>query len=97
MRRQEVHHFSKVTAKGQVTLPAELRQKSGIKPGDLVELRAGEGDEGVVIEVRRRPSMIEATAGIARPKVPYRPPRWDEVEEIVKEEVGDRLHREMKQ
>jgi len=95
MPKEEVYHHSKVTAKGQVTLPAELRQLLGIRPGDLVELRRGRDGGDRVIEVRRRPSLIEATAGIARPKVPYRAPRWDEVEEIVKEEVSERLHREM--
>lgn len=94
MLGQQGHYYSKVTAKGQVTLPADLRQRVGIEPGDLVEVRVGVSDDPV-IEVRRRPSLIEATAGIARPKVPYQPLEWDEVEEIVKEEVAQRLYQEM--
>lgn len=94
---QEGHYYSKVTAKGQVTLPADLRQRLGIEPGDLVEVNAGEGEGGPVIEVRRRPSLIEATAGIARPKAGYRTPEWHEVEDIVKEEVARRIHRAMDQ
>ena len=29
-------HFSKLSSKGQVTIPFEIRKAMGIKPGDLV-------------------------------------------------------------
>lgn len=95
MQSHQCLFYSKVTAKGQITLPADLRQRLGVQPGDLVEVRAGQNEDGTVIEVRRRPSLIEATAGIARPKVSYATPEWHEVEEIVKEEVAHRLYQEM--
>ncbi|MDP2663696.1 MAG: AbrB/MazE/SpoVT family DNA-binding domain-containing protein [Dehalococcoidia bacterium] len=88
-------HYSKVTAKGQVTLPAELRDGLGVKPGDVVEIRAGKGADGAVVEVRRRTSAIEATAGIARPKGAHQAREWHEIEEIAKEEVAGRLYEEM--
>ncbi|MDO8672383.1 MAG: AbrB/MazE/SpoVT family DNA-binding domain-containing protein [Dehalococcoidia bacterium] len=91
---REDYYYSKVTAKGQVTLPAQLRQLLGIEPGDLVEVRAGKNEDTLVIEVRRRDSLIEATAGIARPKFAYEPLEWHEVEAIVKEEVGRRIYEE---
>lgn len=97
MREEQGQYYSKVTAKGQVTLPAELRQRLGIGPGDLVEVRPGQGEDGPVIEVRRRLSLIEATAGMARPKSPYRPPEWHEIEELVKDGVAQRLYQEMSQ
>ena len=42
-----------VSTKGQVTLPAELRSKLGIKPGDRVEM--SETEQGIV--VHRRPKL----------------------------------------
>ncbi|MBI2865637.1 MAG: AbrB/MazE/SpoVT family DNA-binding domain-containing protein [Chloroflexi bacterium] len=91
------NYYSEVTANGRITLPAELRQLLGMVPGDLVEVRASETGDSRVIEVRRCDSLIEATAGIARPKVPYTPPEWHEVERIVKEEIGRRVYEETDQ
>ena len=93
----EESYYSKVTAKGQVTLPVEVRQLLGIEPGDLVEVRAGGSKDNPVIEVRPRHSLIEATAGLARPKVPFKPRSWHEVEELVKDEVGRRVVEEIDQ
>lgn len=33
-----------VTIKGQITLPAEIRKKRGIKPGDKVQVREDKGE-----------------------------------------------------
>lgn len=41
-----------VTVKGQVTIPKKVRDASGIKPGDRVEVRARAGG-GVIIEKQR--------------------------------------------
>lgn len=32
-------YTAKVTSKGQVTLPAEMRRKLGLRPGDYLEIR----------------------------------------------------------
>jgi antitoxin PrlF len=48
-----------VTVKGQVTLPKKVRDAAGIKPGDLVEVRARPGG-GVIIEKPREPGDYEA-------------------------------------
>ena len=53
---------SAVTTKGQVTIPVELRQKLGIKPGD----RVGFVDEGGRIVLQRQETAIEATFGIVK-------------------------------
>ncbi len=39
--------MSKVTSKGQVTIPKPLRDKMGLRPGDEVEFE--ETDEGVLL------------------------------------------------
>jgi len=53
---------SSVTTKGQVTIPAELREKLGIKPGDRVGFVA-EGDR---IVLQRQETAIEAVFGIVK-------------------------------
>ena len=88
-------YYSKVTAKGQITLPTELRHRLGIRPGDLVEVTAEEKEGGTTIAVRRRRSLIDETAGIARPKAPYEPLEWEEVEEIIRDEVARHVYEEM--
>jgi len=44
---------AKVTAKGQITLPAKLRAKLGVEPGDAVLFNESE-DGGFRVETRRR-------------------------------------------
>jgi len=53
---------SSVTAKGQVTIPAELREKLGIKPGD----RVGFVDEGDKVLLQRQETAIESMFGIVK-------------------------------
>ncbi len=52
----------KVTSKGQVTIPKELREKMGIKPGDYLEVR--ESSEGYVIEKKLDKGKLEKYVGI---------------------------------
>lgn len=53
---------SSVTTKGQVTIPAELREKLGIKPGDKVGFIA-EGDR---ILIQRQDTAVESLFGIVK-------------------------------
>ncbi|MDP1612903.1 MAG: AbrB/MazE/SpoVT family DNA-binding domain-containing protein [Sulfuritalea sp.] len=53
---------SSVTTKGQVTIPIELREKLGIKPGD----RVGFVDEGGRILLQRQETAIEAVFGMVK-------------------------------
>ena len=53
---------SSVTTKGQVTIPAELREKLGIKPGDKVGFVA-EGDR---ILIQRQETAVESLFGIVK-------------------------------
>ena len=55
---------SSVTTKGQVTIPAELREKFGIKPGDKVGFVA-EGDR---ILIQRQDTAVESLFGIVKAK-----------------------------
>lgn len=53
---------SSVTTKGQVTIPVELRNKLGIKPGDRVSFVEAEGK----VEILRQENRITAAFGVLK-------------------------------
>ena len=55
---------SSVTTKGQVTIPADLREKLGIKPGD----RVGFVEKNGKVEIQRQENRISAAFGIIKAK-----------------------------
>lgn len=55
---------SSVTTKGQVTIPIELREKLGIKPGD----RVGFVTEGKRVLLQRQETAVEAVFGLVKAK-----------------------------
>lgn len=58
-------HTSTITSKGQVTIPAEMRKRLGLKAGDQVGFISD--DEG--IRVVPREHRIEAAFGLCKAKV----------------------------
>lgn len=59
--------LTKVTRKGQITLPAQIRRKLGIKEGDKVALSlADSGEAEVVLKPVR--SVAEMTFGAVTPR-----------------------------
>lgn len=73
---------AKVTSKGQVTLPKEVRERFGLKPGDEVEFFE---DEHGAIRVRRRqdPQRFERWRGYLKHLAGQDP------DEMVREMRGD--------
>ncbi len=63
----------KVTRKGQITLPAELRNKFEIKEGDIVYIN--EGEHG--LEILTPGDWVTRTAGMFRDYAGERPLEWD--------------------
>jgi antitoxin PrlF len=55
---------SSVTTKGQVTIPAELRDKLGIRPGDRVSFV----EIGGKVELQRQENRISAAFGVLKAK-----------------------------
>jgi AbrB family looped-hinge helix DNA binding protein len=53
---------SAVTTKGQVTIPAELREKFGIKPGDRVAF----AEDGGHIVLQRQENAVTSVFGIVK-------------------------------
>lgn len=55
--------MSRVTSKGQVTIPKEVREQLGIRPGDEIEFE--ETDEGYVIRKEVEENRFEKWRGVA--------------------------------
>ena len=69
---------STLTAKGQVTIPADVRKQLGLQPGD----RVGFIVEGGEVRLVRKESRIEAAFGICKVD---RSVSVEEMDEIVKQ------------
>lgn len=82
----------KVTRKGQITLPVELRKEFGIEEGDVLYVVRGERG----IEIRTPGSFVARTAGIFRDYAANTPPlEPDEIRDLAAQawvdEVVDEL------
>lgn len=80
----------KVTRKGQITLPAELRKKFEIEEGDIVYIR--EGEHG--LEILTPGDWVARTAGMFRDETREHPIEWDR-DEIWTEIARERLERSL--
>lgn len=72
---------SKLTAQGQISVPAEVRRRLGIGPGSVIEWE----EEGEKIVVRRKGKYT--SADIRRALFPDGPPKRVSIEEM-KEGIG---------
>jgi len=59
---------SKITSKGQITVPIEVRRILGVRPGD--RLRFESDTNGVHIRPVRSQSVFEKYRGIGNPGIP---------------------------
>jgi AbrB family looped-hinge helix DNA binding protein len=75
---------SKVTRKGQVTVPADVRKALGLQRGDRVSFFLYNGD----VRLKKSDSVIERTAGALRnPAVP--PMTERELKNAIGEAIAD--------
>jgi antitoxin PrlF len=58
---------AKVTSKGQVTIPREIRRRLGVRAGDRLEFE--EDGKGVRVRAVREESVFEKYAGIGNPGI----------------------------
>lgn len=83
---------TKITRKGQVTVPAEIRRALGLKEGDKVVFTL-EGDE---VRLARTGSVVERTAGIikkSRGRAPTERELKDFAEQAIADDVYERMNR----
>lgn len=79
---------SKVGQKGQITLPAELRQQLGIKPKDMVRI-VPDADG---LKVRRADPKLLRGYGAVQPH--SRPEDWQAIREAVEEGIAEEVMQE---
>ncbi len=72
---------STLTSKGQVTIPAEVRKRLGLHPGD----RVGFVVDGGEVRLVRKESRIEAAFGICKTDTSV---SLDDMERIIKQRAG---------
>ncbi len=72
---------STLTSKGQVTIPAGMRKRLGLHPGDRIAFIV-DGDE---VRLVRRENRIEAAFGICQPENSV---SVDDMEQIIKRRAG---------
>jgi antitoxin PrlF len=58
---------AKVTSKGQITVPREIRRRLGVRAGDKLEFE--EDGEGVRVTAVRNESVFEKYRGIGTPGI----------------------------
>jgi AbrB family looped-hinge helix DNA binding protein len=81
-------HFSSVSPKGQITLPAEIRRKLGIAPKDQVAITLVNG----TVQVMPAAERLRRHFGTVPPLRPARD--WKEVEAIAAEDHAEHAARE---
>ena len=74
---------SKITEKGQVTIPIELRRQLGLQPNDRVGFELEDG----AIRIRPLPSRVAQHFGIVPPT--SRPEDWSTVRERVERAIAE--------
>ena len=76
---------TRLTQKGQVTIPKEIRSHLGLKPRDLVRFEL----DGDVVKLKPAPSKLLKGYGAVAPR--HKPEDWQkvriEVEQAIAEEV----------
>jgi antitoxin PrlF len=58
---------AKLTSKGQITIPREIRRRLGVKAGDKLEFE--ENGNGVQVTAVRKESVFEKYRGIGTPGI----------------------------
>lgn len=85
----ELEHVRTVTAKGQVTIPAEIRRHLDIKPEGRVVFAV----EGGRVILYPAPETLESAFGAVEPL--HRPEGWQELRDRAIQEHAQRVARKM--
>ncbi|MEN0000134.1 MAG: type II toxin-antitoxin system PrlF family antitoxin [Pseudomonadota bacterium] len=78
---------SKITSKGQTTVPAEVREALGLKPGDQVDYVIEDG----TVELRKVPSALDLAGILYDPN--RKPLTIEDMNKAVEEAILERYER----
>ena len=79
---------TRLTQKGQITIPKEIRTRLGLKPKDLVRFEV----EGDVVRLKPAPSKLLEGYGAVAPR--KRPENWKEVRAEMEQAIAAEVQRE---
>jgi AbrB family looped-hinge helix DNA binding protein len=74
-------YTTKLTRKGQMTVPADVRRELGLCEGDRITVTSENG----VVTIRRAENVAERTAGIFHKYAIFPPPSAEELREMAAE------------
>jgi antitoxin PrlF len=80
-----------ITTKGQITVPAEIRKKLGVKAGDRLHFRLSDSGKLTVTPIRRR-SIFERLDELKLPSI-GRPVTQEDIDAAIEQEVSARYRR----
>jgi AbrB family looped-hinge helix DNA binding protein len=72
------NYYTKLTRKGQITVPADIRRELGLSEGDRITVSSEDG----VVTIRRADNVAERTAGIFHKYAIFPPPSAEELREM---------------
>jgi AbrB family looped-hinge helix DNA binding protein len=74
-----------ITSKGQITVPAEIREKLGVKAGDRLHFRLTESGKLTVTPIRRR-SIFDGLDELKLPSI-GRPVTKEDIDAAIEQEI----------
>jgi antitoxin PrlF len=77
-----------ITPKGQITVPAEIREKLGVKAGDRLHFRLTQSGKLTVTPTRRR-SIFDHLDALKLPSI-GRPVTREDIDKAIEQEVNAR-------
>jgi len=80
-----------ITSKGQITVPAEIRDKLGVKAGDRLHFRLTDSGKLTVTPIRRR-SIFDRLDELKLPSI-GRPVTREDIDAAISEEIEERQRR----
>jgi antitoxin PrlF len=82
---------STLTVKGQVTIPAEIRDRLDLRPGDKLRFRLSDSGK-LTIEARRKRSIFEQIDTLELPPIGRLPTAAD-IDDAIAEEMAEQEER----
>lgn len=79
--------YSTLTTKGQVTIPAQIREVLNARQGDKIKFSLSE-DQQVTIQAVKKDSLL-SLFGSMPPKGNVQQESWEEIRKSVKDQMGE--------